>query len=335
VSALRGALTEAGRFGRMIGRSDAMRSVYDLITRVAVTAAPVLLTGESGTGKEVAAATIHDMSPRRGRPFVAINCGAISASLIESHLFGHEKGAFTGAEEQRQGVFEQADGGTLFLDEIGEMPKDLQVRLLRVLEERRVRRVGGDRDIPVDVRIIAATNRDPSKAMSEGRLRDDLYHRLNVFPIALPPLSGRRGDAPLLAEHFLQALNAEAQAAKRFGPGVIEAVERAPWPGNVRELRNWVQRAWIMADDVIEADTLAGPPTATATRPPADAGTGADEIRIPIGVSMEEAERRIVLKTLAHCGGNKRKTARTLGMSVKTLYARLARYEARATPGRD
>jgi len=342
VMALRDTLREAGRFGRMVGRSPAMRAVYDLVARVAPTAAPVLLTGESGTGKELAAATIHDMSPRSDRPFVAINCGAIPSTLIESSLFGHERGAFTGAESRARGVFEQADGGTLFLDEIGEMPKDLQVRLLRVLEERRLRRIGGTEDVEVDVRVVAATNRDPAQAVASGALRDDLFHRLNVFPIRMPPLRERPGDASLLAMYFLEGLNEEGGAVKRVDLDVLSAIEGRRWPGNVRELRNALQRAWILADGVIRREhmdvtaTPSGAPSSSEVEravPRSDETVDASSVlRIAVGTPLAEVERRLVLATLAACEGNKRKTARVLGVSVKTLYNRLAEYERGPSP---
>ncbi len=333
---LRTSLWDAGRFGRLFGRSPRMREVYDRIARVAPTAVPVLLTGESGTGKELAAATIHEMSPRRAHPFVAINCGAIPQSLIESSLFGHERGAFTGAEARAPGVFEQADGGTLFLDEIGEMPMDLQVRLLRVLESRTLRRIGGDADIEIDVRVVAATNRDARRAVEDGVLREDLFHRLNVFPIRLPALRERPGDVRLLALAFLEALNEEGGIPKRLAPEALEAMERLPWPGNVRELKNALQRAWILADETIGPAQVSGdeaaeaPPAAPRAAAPPEVGgeaATADAVRIPVGTSLAEAERLLILATLKACQGNKRKTARTLGMSVKTLYSRLAEYE--------
>ncbi|MCD6679944.1 MAG: sigma-54 dependent transcriptional regulator [Burkholderiaceae bacterium] len=246
-----------GRFGRLWGKSPAMREIYHQIARVAPTAVTALITGESGTGKEVVAETIHDLSKRAKAPFLAINCGSISPQLIESELFGHEKGSFTGALRQHRGFFERADGGTLFLDEITEMPMELQVKLLRVLETGSFVRVGSDAVISVDVRIVAATNRPPGEAVSTGKLREDLYYRLNVFPIDLPPLRNRLEDVPLLAEHFLAGLNEREDAKKRLSEDALRALAEYRWPGNVRELRNAVHRGFILAEgDVIDVDNL-------------------------------------------------------------------------------
>ena len=246
-----------GRFGRLWGKSPAMREIYHQIARVAPTAVTALITGESGTGKEVVAETIHDLSKRAKAPFLAINCGSISPQVIESELFGHEKGSFTGALRQHRGFFERADGGTLFLDEITEMPMELQVKLLRVLETGAFVRVGSDTVINVDVRIVAATNRPPAEAVASGRLREDLYYRLNVFPIDLPPLRDRLEDVPLLARHFLDGLNEREGARKRFSDRALQALSEYRWPGNVRELRNAVHRGFILAEgDVIEVENL-------------------------------------------------------------------------------
>ncbi len=324
VQGLRGALRDAGRFGSLVGRSAPMQRVYDLITRVSATAAPVLVTGESGTGKELVASTIHEMSPRKSGAFVAVNCGAIPETLIESKLFGHEKGAFTGADARHQGVFERADGGTLFLDEIGEMPMELQVRLLRVLETSSFTRVGGTEEIRTDVRLVAATNRDPRESIRDGRLREDLFHRLNVFPIHLPPLRKREGDVALLALHFLESLNRAEGEHKRFSSRALSRLAGAEWTGNVRELKNVVHRAWILtAGDVIKPESV----RAHAGTYEAQDDDDAERIEVVVGSSLADAERRIVLATLAHCEGNKRKTARVLGVSAKTLYKRLAEYE--------
>jgi two-component system response regulator AtoC len=250
---VRSALQETGRLGDMVGRSEAMQKVFELMRRVARSEAPVLLTGPSGSGKEVAARTIHRLSRRGGKAFVAFNCGAVSPTLIESELFGHERGSFTGADRRRVGYFEEANSGTLFLDEITEMSADLQVRLLRVLEERTIRRVGGSQDIPLDVRLLSATNREPPEAIEEGKLREDLYYRLNVFPLALPPLKDRRDDIPLLAEHFRRQIDEEEKKGIRaWDPKALECLQSLEWPGNVRELRNVVHRAYIMT----EGDTI-------------------------------------------------------------------------------
>ncbi len=265
-----------GRFGRLWGKSPAMREIYHQIARVAPTAVTALITGESGTGKEVVAETIHDLSKRAKAPFLAINCGSISPQLIESELFGHEKGSFTGALRQHRGFFERADGGTLFLDEITEMPMELQVKLLRVLETGSFVRVGSDAVINVDVRIVAATNRPPGEAVSNGKLREDLYYRLNVFPIELPPLRDRLEDVPLLAEHFLAGLNEREGAHKRLSENALRALAEYRWPGNVRELRNAVHRGFILAEgDVIEVANLPIGAASIAPEPPPAAASDA------------------------------------------------------------
>ena len=257
---LRTELQETGRLGEMVGRSEAMQGVFESLRKVARTAAPVLISGPSGSGKEVAARTIHRLSRRAGKPFVAFNCGAVSPTLIESELFGHERGSFTGADKKRVGYFEEANEGTLFLDEITEMSAELQVRLLRVLEEKSLRRVGGNQDIRVDVRLLSATNRDPEAALRDGKLREDLYYRLNVFPLRLPPLKQRREDVALLAEHFLREIDQqEKSGVKHFEPAAIELLRTRDWPGNVRELRNMVHRAYILTEgDTVRADVVRG-----------------------------------------------------------------------------
>jgi len=260
VETLRAELQETGRLGDLVGRSEAMTRIFDVIRRVARSNAPILITGASGSGKEVAARTIHRLSRRAGKPFVAFNCGAISPTLIESELFGHERGSFTGAEKRRVGYFEEAMGGTLFLDEITEMGAELQVKLLRVLEDRTLRRVGGTQELKVDVRLISATNRDPREAIGDGKLREDLYYRLNVFPLALPTLAERRDDIPLLAEHFRKLIEEQERSGiQGWEPKALELLESYSWPGNVRELRNVVHRAYVMTEgktikpDVVEA----------------------------------------------------------------------------------
>jgi len=255
---LRTELQEAGRLGDMVGRCDAMQKVFELMRKVARSDAPVLITGASGSGKEVAALTIHKLSRRAGKPFVAFNCGAVSPTLIESELFGHERGSFTGADRRRVGYFEEASGGTLFLDEITEMTAELQVRLLRVLEEKTLRRVGGTQDLRIDVRLLSATNREPREAIREGKLREDLYYRLNVFPLSLPSLKDRREDIPLLAEHFRRQIeDEEKKKVLRWEPKAMELLQGHEWPGNVRELRNVVHRAYILTEsDTILADVV-------------------------------------------------------------------------------
>ncbi len=252
VETLRAELQETGRLGDLVGRSPIMTQIFDVIRRVAKSNAPVLITGASGSGKEVAARTIHRLSRRASKPFVAFNCGAISPTLIESELFGHERGSFTGADKRRVGYFEEAAGGTLFLDEITEMGSELQVKLLRVLEDRTLRRVGGSQELKVDVRLISATNRDPHDAIKEKKLREDLFYRLNVFPIALPTLAERREDIPLLAEHFRKLIEEQERAGvSSWDPKALELLQEYGWPGNVRELRNIVHRAYVMTEGKI------------------------------------------------------------------------------------
>ncbi|HWZ86564.1 MAG TPA: sigma-54 dependent transcriptional regulator [Thermoanaerobaculia bacterium] len=258
VDTLRDELLETGRLGELLGLSGPMKKIFEVIRRVARSNAPVFVTGASGTGKEVVAMTIHRLSRRASSPFVAFNCGAISPNLIESELFGHERGAFTGADKRRIGYFEEANGGTLFLDEVTEMGSELQVKLLRVLEAKTVRRVGGSQDIRVDVRLVSATNRDPLEAVKEGKLREDLYYRLNVLPITLPTLAERREDLSMLAEHFRKQIDdQEKEGVTAWDPAALEVLQRWDWPGNVRELRNVVHRAYVMTEgDTILADVV-------------------------------------------------------------------------------
>jgi DNA-binding NtrC family response regulator len=325
IGELRDELRKLGRFGHILGSSPPMQKLYDQLGRVAPTSATVLLVGESGTGKELAAQTLHDMSRRKRAPFLPLNCGAVSPQLIESELFGHEKGSFTGADRQHKGYFERANGGTLFLDEITEMPQELQVKLLRVLETGSFTRVGTTQPISSDVRLIAATNRNPEQAVSEGKLRQDLYHRLNVFPIAMPPLRDRGTDIELLAQHFLAALNKQEGAHKTFAPAAIAALYAHSWPGNVRELKNYVQRAFILADELIDADLA--PTTVTAPE-------SAPLLTVRVGTTLDEVGRRLIEATLAECG-SKRKAADMLGISLKTLYNRLAAYKASEIEGEE
>jgi DNA-binding NtrC family response regulator len=313
VGTLRGELRKLGRLGRLIGVSPAVQRVYDLMVKVAPVDATVFISGESGTGKELVAQTIFELSNRRQRPFLPVNCGAIPLTLIESELFGHERGSFTGATQQRRGCFERASGGTLFLDEITEMPIELQVKLLRVLESGSVVRVGGDVAVPVDVRLIAATNRVPLEAVRDGKLREDLYYRINVFPIVLPPLRDREDDAVLLATHFLESLNETHGTSKKLSAAAHDRIRKCPWRGNVRELKNELQRAFIMSEKLIElSDLPAGPDPAP---PPTE-----------VGGSLEESERKLILGTLEQCGGDKKRAAQILGISLKTLYNRLHLY---------
>jgi DNA-binding NtrC family response regulator len=329
---LRGELREFGRFDLLVGRSPEMLRVYDLISRVAPTQAAVLITGESGTGKELVAQSIHRLGRRRDGPFMAVNCGAVAKTLIESELFGHEKGSFTGAGSGRRGYFEEANGGTVLLDEIADMPPELQGKLLRVLETGTLLRVGGSETVPVDVRVIAATNRDPIRAVRSGGLREDLYYRLNVFPIALPPLRQRPGDVELLADHFLAAVNRRESSAKQWSAEAREALKCYGWPGNVRELKNVVERAAILADSSIGPDLLPVGPA----REGGLASPSGPVFNARIGSSLEDLERRFILMTLEKFGGDKARAAQVLGISLKTLYTRLSAYRAAghtASPG--
>ena len=317
-------------FGRLVGRSAAMQALYSQIQRVAPTRASVLLIGESGTGKEVAARTLHDFSPRADLPFIAVNCGAIPETLIEAELFGYERGSFTGAVRSHAGYFERAGDGTVLLDEITEMPLEMQVKLLRVLESRQIFRVGGTKNIEIRCRVLAATNRDPEQAVNEGKLRADLLYRLAVVPISVPPLRDREGDAELLAQRFLAALNAEEGSDKRFSEASLQFLSTHAWPGNVRELRNAVQRAFILADEVLEIDTAGG------KTPLAAVANDENSIRVPIGTPLSDVERWLIVATLKRCGGNKTRAAAMLGVSLKTLYNRLNEYRgAGYVPGSD
>jgi DNA-binding NtrC family response regulator len=309
---------------RLIGNSPAMQKVRDLIGRVAPTDSTVLICGESGCGKELVAESIHAMSPRAAKPFVAINCAAIPATLIEAELFGHERGSFTGALRTREGVFERASGGTLLLDEITEMPLDLQSRLLRVLETKRLNRVGGSSDLEVDVRVLASTNRSPAKAFEEGRLREDIYYRLAVVTVQLPPLRERTEDVLVLAEFFLAELNLRNGTRKRLSDDLRARFLRHHWPGNVRELRNAVERAFILCDGELFLSETDMP---TLRQAHEGEGTTADLIQIPIGATLEEIERTFILATLKHFEGDKRRAADVLGCSLKTLYNKLHAYQ--------
>ncbi|HYQ96626.1 MAG TPA: sigma-54 dependent transcriptional regulator [Candidatus Eisenbacteria bacterium] len=321
IGSLRDELRELGRFGRLIGNSSVMQKVYDLVVKVAPTDATVLLVGESGTGKEEVAATIHELGRRRTQPFLPVNCGAVPPNLIESELFGHERGSFTGATQLHRGYFERVSRGTLFLDEITEMPLELQVKLLRVLETGTLLRVGGDEPISVDVRVIAASNRPPETAVKEGKFREDLLYRLNVFPIVLPPLRDRNGDIDLLAEHFLGQINREEGTSKKFSAPARTRMAAYNWPGNVREVKNMIRRAFILSDDVIEMDALPVGPSA-----PVLPGASSAPDSMQVGMSLAEIERHFILATLEHFGGDKRKAAEVLGISLKTIYNRLNNY---------
>lgn len=350
---LRLRLMGAGELGPIIGQSQAMRRVMALVEQAAPSSASVIIQGDSGTGKEIVARTIHESSPRRNGPYVAINCAALPESLLESELFGHERGAFTGADQRRSGCFELANGGTLLLDEITEMKPELQAKLLRVIEERKLRRVGGSSDIALNVRVLAATNRDLVGAIRQGRLREDLYYRLNVFTIALPRLVERLDDLPVLIDHFVREF-ARANSKKVGGVdnACLEALRARPWPGNARELRNVIERAVIVStgplitvNDLPAPGLLGASPTpsdapllwtAEASAPPhgaqaAAAGTLAPNSAtpgLPVGQPLREVERQLIFKTLEMVGGNRVRAAEILGISPKTLYNKLGRYQA-------
>ena len=316
---LRRVLQNEGWFESIIGQSDRMMELFQQIDQVAPSAASVIITGESGTGKELVARTLHLRSPRAAQAFIPVNCAAIPENLLESELFGHEKGAFTGAIGARQGCFELADNGTLFLDEIGEMPASLQAKLLRALEERSFRRVGGSQEVSVDVRVIAATNRDLEQARREGSLREDLYYRLNVFHLDLPPLRERGEDCLLLAQHFItQFSRRENKPVVGLDNDARVLVMRHEWPGNVRELRNAMERAVIVAR---------GPMLGPETMPPTVRGGATGyEPTLLVGMTVEDAERQLIFLTLERTGGNKTRAAKILAISLKTLHNKLRRY---------
>jgi DNA-binding NtrC family response regulator len=323
---LRRQLRDRGAFGELVGSSEPMQTVYSLVEQVASSSASVLITGESGTGKELVARTIHNLSPRRNAPFLAINCSAIPDTLMESELFGHEKGAFTGAVSRRHGCFELANTGTLLLDEIGEMPSLLQAKLLRVIEERVVHRLGSRKDIPVDIRILAATNKDPHSAVADGTLREDLLYRLNVITIHMPLLSERMDDLPLLTQHLITRLAAKHNRPARFlSPAALEALRFHSWPGNVRELRNVMERAVVICSgEQIERHHFAPYPFDQRQRLRAE-----DTVTFPVATPLEEVERQMILRTLDKTGNNKTKAAQLLDISLKTLHNKLNSYRAK------
>jgi DNA-binding NtrC family response regulator len=326
VAALTRELREAGKLGVLVGSSGAMQDVMRQVEIAAPSTASVLITGETGSGKEMVARSIHMLSPRASRPFVAINCSAIPESLMESEIFGHEKGAFTGAAERRIGCFELAHGGTLLLDEIGEMPPQTQAKLLRVLEDRKVRRLGSKVETPVDVRVVAATNKNPEQAVADGKLRQDLYFRLNVFHIHLPPLREHKGDLPLLVDHLLAEIS-EKHGKKVTGVGadVMDLFKSYPWPGNVRELRNVLERSAIASDrGTINRQHL----PSDFGHAPAVTSSGLGGLRFPIGTTVDDVERELIFQTLASTSQNKTRAAELLGISLKTLHNKLKEYEA-------
>ena len=311
-------LESLSRYGDMLGQSEEMTQIYKMIEAVAPSSASVLIVGESGTGKELVARAMHNKSPRKKGPFVALNCGAFPREILENELFGHEKGAFTGAINEKPGAFEQADGGTLFLDEVAEMEPDIQVKFLRALEQRSFRRLGGKKEITVDIRVVAATNKNVDDALSEGKLREDLYHRLAVVPIFLPPLRERTGDVQLLAEEFLRRFAEEqGKAINGFSEGALEFIQLYRWPGNVRELKNAVERAVILTkSDTIEVRDLS----------PKRFGLEEREVHIPVGTTLADSEKAVTLKTFAFTGGDQKKTAKILGVAEKDLKAKLQTY---------
>src|SRR5687767_4078416 len=329
VKVLRKQLREHGTFGKMIGSSPQMRKVYQVIEQASPTAASVLIWGESGTGKELVAQTIHQLSSRGQMPFVPINCAAIPETLLESEIFGHEKGAFTGAVDRRAGCFELADHGTLFLDEIAEMTPATQVKLLRVLQERKFRRLGGRSEQEVDVRVLAATNIEPAAAIRDNKLREDLYYRLNVFTISLPPLRERKEDLPLLIQAFIEEFNArDNRSVKDVSPAAMKLLDQYEWPGNVRELRNVIERATILAKgDLIEPSHL---PVLGGQLPAAGPAYG---LTISPGMTVDEAEQKLIMATLDSAGGNKTRAAEMLGISLKTLHNKLNRFKEEGAKG--
>src|SRR5947208_4355709 len=325
VKSLRRQLREHGTFGSLIGNSASMRQIYSVVEQAAPTSASVLITGESGTGKELVAQTIHQLSPRTAFPFIAINCAAIPETLLESEIFGHEKGAFTGAAERRQGCFELADRGTLFLDEIGEMTPATQVKLLRVLQERAFRRLGGRSEQSVDVRVIAATNIDPVDAVKQGKLRDDLYYRLNVFAFRLPTLRDRKEDLPLLVQAFINEFNTRNQKSiAGVDQQAMRMIEHYGWPGNVRELRNVIERATILAPGpFIEARHM---PPVLAQEPAVEQQP---QLALAPGTTVEEAERRLIMMTLAPTRDNQTRAAEIQGLSLTALHNKLNKLRLR------
>ena len=320
-------LRESGVLGALVGSSRKMREIFGLIEQIAPSNVPVLITGESGTGKELVARTLHDLSPRKSKPFVAVNCAAIPETLIESEIFGHEKGAFTGAVERRAGCFELASGGTLLLDEIGEMPSGTQAKLLRVLEERKFRRLGARTEQDADVRVLAAANRDPRRAVAEGHLRADLFYRLNVFNIDMPPLREHMEDlAPMVEAMVSEMSQKHGRRVSGMAPSMLDRLMAYSWPGNARELRNTIERAVILCPDGAPLDAGHLPQgfgKDQATGMPAEDGS---TITVRVGATVDEAERLLILRTLEATGQNKTRAAEILGVSLKTLHNKLKEY---------
>jgi DNA-binding NtrC family response regulator len=342
---------EAGMLGALVGSSPQMKAIFQMIERVAPSNVSVLVTGESGTGKELVARCLHDLSSRRTKPFVAVNCAAIPETLIESEIFGHEKGAFTGAVERRAGCFELAEEGTLLLDEIGEMPMATQAKLLRVLEDRKLRRLGSKAETSVDVRVVAATNKDPQQAVASGHLRGDLFYRLNVFNIQMPPLRDHAEDIPAIAAKMIEDMNQRHSCSiTGIAPALLNKLLVYEWPGNARELRNTIERATILAGAGLikvehlpphfgepgYATRLAPAPDAPATtRPPATAMDDAHTVHVEVGTTVDEAERQLILKTLLSTHNNKTRAAVILGITTKTLQNKLKEYSSAASASAD
>jgi DNA-binding NtrC family response regulator len=324
---LRRRVRQVWGLGKLVGTSAPMQEVYRLVELAAPTPAPVLITGESGTGKELAARTLHELSPRAQGPFVAVNCAAIPETLLESEIFGHEKGAFTGALERRLGCFELAHQGTLFLDEIAEMNSGTQAKFLRILQDGTMRRLGSKTEVRVDVRVLAATNKDPIKALRDGTFREDLYYRLNVVSLAMPTLRERPEDIPILVQALVEEFNAKYDKHIRsVDDEVLKILTAHSWPGNVRELRNTLERAAIVCDgDLIAAKHLPPEPT---VRIETDVTESADTVSFRIGTSLDDAEKQLILRTLGAHGNNKTRTAEILGISLKTLHNKLKSYGA-------
>jgi DNA-binding NtrC family response regulator len=322
-------LRDAGAFGSLVGGSRKMQELFRLVEMVAPSTASVLITGESGTGKELVARTIHELSPRKNKPFVPINCAAIPETLIESEIFGHEKGAFTGALERRTGCFELAEGGTLLLDEIGEMPVATQAKLLRVLEDRKLRRLGSKVETTVDVRVLAATNKAPEQAVAAGQLRNDLYYRLNVFNVHMPPLREHKEDLPALVQALLSDMGTKhGRNVQMVSEAVMNLFHNYSWPGNVRELRNTLERAVIVCEgSLIETRHL---PPGFGQAPARAAAYDPNALHLGVGTTVEEAERLLIMKTLESTNNNKTRAAEILGISLKTLHNKLKEYGAAA-----
>nr|WP_050901717.1 sigma-54 dependent transcriptional regulator [Microbulbifer agarilyticus] len=327
--------SQLDQYGLLVGSSRPMRKLYRTLRKVAASDANVLVVGESGVGKELVANTLHQASERALAPFVAINCGALSPELVESELFGHVKGAFTGAHKQHEGLFAQAEGGTLFLDEVTEMSLDHQVKLLRVLETGEYRPLGGTQVRKTNVRVVSATNREPEAAVTEGLFREDLYFRLAQFPVRVPPLRERGNDVAGLAQHFLVYRNSEEGAAKAFCPTALKRLEEYYWPGNVRELKYCVERAFILAENIIEPRHIILGDMEPASDQQLDAVASGKVPPVPAGVPLDVLEKIAIERTLEQNAGNKTETAGQLGISVKTLYNKLEKYEQQATEQSD